>query len=83
MRFRLVLLCSPIIRCIEAALLTLAAVALLLNNLRKSGERGARLTERRQTQEQTHIIMKYMIDSAANRTRDRDALTQRLRDGEF
>ena len=74
---------SPIIRRMTAALLTLGAVALFLINLRKSGEQGGRLTERLQSQETTHAITRQMLDSAANRPRSRDALTQRLRDGEF
>lgn len=74
---------SPIIRRITAALLTLGAVALFLINLRKSGERVGRLTERLQSQEKAHAITRHMLDSAANRPRSRDALTQRLRDGEF
>jgi hypothetical protein len=74
---------SPIIRRITAALLTLSAVALFLINLRRSGERVGRLTERLQSQEKTHAINREMLDSAANRPRSRDALTQRLRDGKF
>lgn len=74
---------SSIIRRITAALLTLSAVTLFLINLRKSGERVGRLTERLQSKEKSHAITKRMLDSAADRPRSRDALTQRLRDGEF
>ena len=74
---------SPIIRRITAALLTLGAVTLFLINLRKSGERIGRLTERLQSQEQSHAITRHMLDAAADRPRGSDALTQRLRDGEF
>ncbi len=74
---------SPIIRRIITALLTLGAVALFLINLRKSGEQVGRLTERLQSQEQTHAITRQMLDATADRPRNRDALTQRLRDGEF
>ncbi len=74
---------STIIRRTTTALLTLGALALFLINLRKSGEQVGRLTERLQSQEKTHAINREMLDSAANRPRSRDALTQRLRDGEF
>lgn len=78
-----VLLQRPLMRRVVIAFLTLGAIALFLINLRKSGERIGRLTERLQSQETTHAITRQMLDSAANRPRDRDALTQRLRDGEF
>ncbi len=74
---------SPIIRRITAVFLTLGTVGLFLINLRRSGERVGRLTERLQSQENSNAITKHMLDSAANRPRGRDALTQRLRDGEF
>ena len=83
MPFRPALLSSPIIRRITTALLTLGAVALFLINLRKSGERVGRLTERLQSQGKNHAVTRQMLDAAANRPRSRDALTQRLRDGEF
>lgn len=83
MPFLTSILSSPIVRRITAALLTLSAVALFLINLRRSGERVGRLTERLQSQENSHAITRQMLDAAADRPRSRDALTQRLRDGEF
>jgi hypothetical protein len=65
--------------------LALAAItiALFLLNLRRAGERAGRLAERLSTSEKTHEIQRQMLDAAARRPADRDALAQRLRDGEF
>jgi hypothetical protein len=64
-------------------LLAAATIALFLLNLRRAGERAGRLAERLQTSETTHEIQRQMLEAASRRPRDRDALAQRLRDGEF
>jgi len=64
-------------------LLTATTIALFLLNLRRAGERAGRLAERLQTSETTHEIQRQMLEAASRRPRDRDALAQRLRDGEF
>lgn len=58
-------------------------IALFILNLRRAGERAGRLTERLLTAEKTHAIQRQMLDAAARRPHDRDALAQRLRDGQF
>lgn len=64
-------------------LLAATTIALFLLNLRRAGERTGRLAERLQTSETTHEIQRQMLEAASRRPRDRDALAQRLRDGEF
>ena len=64
-------------------LLAAATIALFLLNLRRAGERAGRLAERLQTSETTHEIQRQMLEAASRRPRDRDALAQRLRDGQF
>jgi hypothetical protein len=64
-------------------ILTAAAILLFLLNLRRAGERAGRLTERLSTSERTREIQRQMLDAASNRPADRDALAQRLRDGQF
>ncbi len=64
-------------------LLATTTIALFLLNLRRAGERTGRLAERLQTSETTHDIQRQMLDAASRRPADRDALTQRLRDGRF
>jgi hypothetical protein len=58
-------------------------IALFLLNLRRTGERAGRLAERHATSERTHEIQRQMLESASRRPADRDALAQRLRDGQF
>jgi hypothetical protein len=58
-------------------------IALFILNLRRAGERAGRLTERLSTAEKTHAIQRQMLDAATRRPHDRDALAQRLRDGQF
>ena len=69
----------------KAASLALVAftIALFLLNLRRSGERAGRAAERLDNLERSHAIRKQMLDAAANRPRDRDALLDRLRGGGF
>ena len=65
---------------IKLAILT---IALFLLNLRRAGERAGRLAERLSSSEKTHEIQRQMLDAASRRPPDRDALAQRLRDGQF
>jgi len=64
-------------------LLAATTIALFLLNLRRAGERAGRLTERLSSSEKTHEIQRQMLDAASRRPPDRDALAQRLRDGQF
>ena len=64
-------------------LLAAATIALFLLNLRRVGERAGRLAERLSTSERTHEIQRQMLDAASRRPADRDALSQRMRDGRF
>ena len=64
-------------------LLTAVTIALFLLNLRSAGERAGRLAERLSTSEKTHEIQRRMLDAASRRPADRDALADRLRDGQF
>ena len=64
-------------------LLAALTIALFLLNLRRAGERAGRLAERLSTSENTHEIQRQMLDAAARRPPDRDALALRLRDGRF
>ena len=58
-------------------------IAMFIMNLRRAGERAGRLAERLSTSEITHEIQRQMLEAASHRPADRDALTQRLRDGRF
>ena len=64
-------------------LLAAITIALFLLNLRRAGERAGRLAERLQTSEKAHEIQRQMLEAASRRPADRDALAQRLRDGQF
>ncbi|MDP2737362.1 MAG: hypothetical protein Q8O82_01275 [Pseudorhodobacter sp.] len=64
-------------------LLATLTIALFMLNFRRAGERAGRLAERLSTSEKTHEIQRQMLDAAARRPADRDALAQRLRDGRF
>jgi hypothetical protein len=59
------------------------AVLLFLLSLRRSGERAGRLAERLDTKEKANDVQRRMLEAAARRPRDRDALSERLRDGRF
>jgi hypothetical protein len=69
----------------RAAGIALAAltIALFLVNLRRSGERAGRAAEQLENLERNDAIHRRMLDAAANRPRDRDALVERLRRGGF
>jgi hypothetical protein len=77
------LLTSGVTRKALGLLLTAFTIALFLFNLRRAGERAGRLAERLQTSETAHDIQRQMLDAASRRPRDRDALAERLRDGQF
>ena len=56
-------------------------ITLFILNLRRSGERAGRAAERLDNLERSHAIHRQVLDAAANRPRDRDALVERLRGG--
>ena len=60
-----------------------AAILLFLFNLRRAGERAGRAAERLDARERNNAIHRQMLDAAARRPPDRDALADRLRDGKF
>ena len=62
---------------------TALAVLMFLLALRRSGERTGRLAERLDTTEKINDVQSRMLEAAARRPRDRDELTNRLRDGRF
>ncbi len=59
------------------------AILLFLLNLRRAGERAGRAGERLDARERNDAIHRQMLDAAARRPPDRDALADRLRDGRF
>lgn len=64
-------------------ILAAAAILLFLLNLRRAGERAGRVAERLDAQERIDAIHRQMLDAAARRPHDRDALADRLRGGRF
>lgn len=64
-------------------ILTATAILLFLLNLRRAGERAGRAAERLDARERNDAIHRQMLDAAARRPPDRDALADRLRDGRF
>ena len=64
-------------------ILATAAILLFLLNLRRAGERAGRAAERLDARERNDAIHRQMLDAAARRPADRDALADRLRDGRF
>ena len=64
-------------------ILTASAILLFLLNLRRAGERAERAAERLEARERNDAIHRQMLDAAARRPADRDALADRLRDGRF
>ena len=64
-------------------ILAAAAIMLFLLNLRRAGERAGRAAERLDARERNDAIHCQMLDAAARRPPDRDALADRLRDGRF
>ena len=64
-------------------ILATAATLLFLLNLRRAGERAGRAAERLDARERNDAIQRQMLNAAARRPHDRDALAERLRDGQF
>ncbi len=64
-------------------ILTTAAILLFLLNLRRAGERAGRAAECLEALERNDATNRQMLDVAARRPHDRDALADRLRDGRF
>ena len=64
-------------------ILTATAILLFLLNLRRAGERAGRAAERLDARERNDAIHRQMLDAAARRPPDRDALADRLRHGRF
>ena len=64
-------------------LVSAAAILLFLLNLRRAGERAGRAAERLDLREKNDAIHRQMLEAAARRPADRDALADRLRDGRF
>ena len=64
-------------------ILAAAAILLFLLNLRRAGECAGRAAERLDARERNDAIQRQMLDVAARRPADRDALADRLRDGRF
>jgi len=77
-----ILASGPARKALGVALAALT-ITLFMLNFRRAGERAGRLAERLSTSEKTHEIQRQMLDAAARRPADRDALAQRLRDGRF
>ena len=78
-----VLIASGPARKVLGLMLAALTIALFLLNLRRAGERAGRLAARLSTSEKTHAIQRRMLDAASRRPADRDALADRLRDGQF
>jgi len=62
---------------------TALAILLFLLALRRSGERSGRLAELLDARERNDAVHRQMLEAAARRPPDRDALADRLRDGRF
>ena len=72
-------LTRPVVRQVLGFALTALAVALFLFNLRLAGERAGRAAERLDARERNDAVYRKMLDAAARRPHDRDALAERLR----
>jgi hypothetical protein len=77
------ILASGPARKVLGLMLAIFSIVLFLLNLRRAGESAGRLGERLQVSERTHEIQRQMLDAASRRPADRDALADRLRDGQF
>ena len=83
MGFIIAILASGPARKALGLVLAAITIALFLLNLRRAGERTGRVVECLQTSEKTHDIQRQMLEAASRRPADRDALVERLRDGQF
>jgi len=71
------------VRRVAAMCLMVLASTLFLLNLRRQGERAGRAAERLTNLKRTNVIQRQMLDAASRRTRSRDDLVERLREGGF
>ncbi|MES2336322.1 MAG: hypothetical protein V4551_16835 [Pseudomonadota bacterium] len=78
-----VLLASGPARKSLGLLLAALIIGLFLLNLRRAGERAGRLAERLSTSERNYEVQRQMLDAASRRPADRNALSQRMREGRF
>ncbi|MBW6495574.1 MAG: hypothetical protein K0B16_13645 [Burkholderiaceae bacterium] len=83
MRWITALLASGPARKALGLMLAAVTLALFLLNLRRAGESAGRLAERLETMEKVNDAQRRMLEAAARRPADRDALAQRLRAGRF
>ncbi|MBW6495291.1 MAG: hypothetical protein K0B16_12195 [Burkholderiaceae bacterium] len=83
MRWLAALLASGPARKALGLLLAAITLALFLLNLRRAGESAGRLAERLDTMEKVNEAQRQMLEAAARRPADRDAVVKRLRDGRF
>lgn len=74
---------SPRMRALLRYGALLLAVLLFIAALRRSGERAGRLAERLDATERNRDVQRQMLEAAARRPPDRDALVDRMRDGRF
>lgn len=58
-------------------------IVLFLLSIRRFGERVGRLAESIETRAKTNEIQRRMLEAAARRSRSRDDLAERMRDGPF
>jgi hypothetical protein len=77
------LMARPWARRVVAFALATLTVTLFLLNLRKAGERAGRVAERLDMMERTNAVQRQMLEAAARRPRDRNALLERMRGGGF
>ena len=77
------LMTTPFARQALGFALAALTILLFLFNLRRAGEKAGRAAERLAARERNDAIHTKMLEAASRRPRGRDALTQRLRDGEF
>ena len=77
------IIASPWMRAaLRCGTITLAIVLFLLL-IRRAGERTGRIAERLETTEKANDIQRRMLEAAARRSRNRDELVDRLRNGGF
>ena len=74
---------SPLARAALHYGATALAILLFLLSICRAGERVGRLTERLESTEKTNDVQRQMLEATARRSRDRDELAERLRDGRF
>jgi len=77
------ILARPWARRVAGFALVALSITLFILNLRRTAERAGRAAERLDMLERTNAIQREMLDAAARRPRDRDALLDRLRGGGF